>query len=104
MVEGAGAYFEDHKETRDLGRLALRGGIASVAMQYGNAALQIATAVILLKCAGLDSLRAARSRIHEPTAPHYPLRFPDASQPAALWRPGADAWANDPARTTPRPD
>ena len=27
MAEGAAAYFEDHKESRDLGRLALRGGI-----------------------------------------------------------------------------
>ncbi len=46
-----------HKESRDLGRLALRSGIVSVAMQYGNAALQIAAAVILLKCVGLGSLR-----------------------------------------------
>jgi hypothetical protein len=44
MAEGAGAYFEDHKESGDLGRLA----IASVAMQYSNAALQIDAVVILL--------------------------------------------------------
>jgi hypothetical protein len=56
MAEGAGAYFEDHKESRDLGCLALRGGIASVAMQYGNTVLQIVAAVILLKCVGLGSL------------------------------------------------
>jgi O-antigen/teichoic acid export membrane protein len=49
MAEGAGAYFEDHKESGDLGRLALRGGIASVAMQYGNGALQIAAAVVLAR-------------------------------------------------------
>ena len=49
MAEGAEAYFEDHKESRDLGRLALRGGAASVAMQYGNGALQIAAAVILAR-------------------------------------------------------
>jgi hypothetical protein len=46
MAEGAERYFEDHKESRDLGRVALRGGIVSVAMQYGNGALQIAAAVI----------------------------------------------------------
>ena len=34
---------------RDLGRRALRGGIVSVAMQYGNGALQIAAAVILAR-------------------------------------------------------
>ena len=55
MTEGAGAYFEDHKDASDAGRLALRGGIASVTMRYGNAA-QIAAAVILLKCVGLGSL------------------------------------------------
>jgi PST family polysaccharide transporter len=49
MAEGVGAYFEDHKESRDLGRVALRGGAASVAMQYGNGALQIAAAVILAR-------------------------------------------------------
>jgi len=49
MAGGAGAYFEDHKESGDLGRLALRGGIVSVAMQYGNGALQIAAAVVLAR-------------------------------------------------------
>jgi len=49
MAEDAGAYFDDHKESRDLGRLALRGGIVSVAMQYGNGAIQIAGAVILAR-------------------------------------------------------
>ena len=37
MTEAAAVYFEDHKEASDLGRLAVRGGIVSVAMQYGNA-------------------------------------------------------------------
>jgi hypothetical protein len=41
MSEGVAAYFQDHKESSELGRLALRGGIVSVAMQYGNGALQI---------------------------------------------------------------
>ena len=49
MAESAERYFEDHKESRDLGRVALRGGIVSVAMRYGNGALQIAAAVILAR-------------------------------------------------------
>src|SRR5215510_8248454 len=49
MADGVGVYFEDHKESRDLGRLALRGGAVSVAMQYGNGVLQIAAAVILAR-------------------------------------------------------
>jgi len=49
MAEATEAYFEDHKELNDLGRLALRGGIVSVATQYGNGALQIAAAVILAR-------------------------------------------------------
>jgi len=49
MAESAGAYFEEHKESRDLGRLALRGGTASVAMQYGNGVLQIVAAIVLAR-------------------------------------------------------
>jgi O-antigen/teichoic acid export membrane protein len=49
MAEGAGAYFETHKQSGDLGRLALRGGTISVAMQYGNALLQLVTAVVLAR-------------------------------------------------------
>ena len=49
MAEAAAVYFEDHKESRDLGRLALRGGIASLAMQYGNGVLQLAAAVVLAR-------------------------------------------------------
>src|SRR5215467_5282631 len=49
MADGVGVYFEDHKESRDLGRLALRGGAVSVATQYGNGVLQIAAAVILAR-------------------------------------------------------
>src|SRR6516164_3445967 len=49
MAEGAGTYFDDHKESSDLGRLALRGGIASVAMQYGNGVLQIIAAIVLAR-------------------------------------------------------
>jgi O-antigen/teichoic acid export membrane protein len=49
MAKGAEAYFEDHRESKDLGRQALRGGVVSVAMQYGNGALQIAGAIILAR-------------------------------------------------------
>jgi PST family polysaccharide transporter len=45
----AGVYFEDHKESRDLGRLALRGGAVSVAVQYGNGVLQLVAAVVLAR-------------------------------------------------------
>jgi len=49
MAESADVYFEDHKESGDLGRRALRGGIVSVATQYGGGALQILAAVILAR-------------------------------------------------------
>jgi O-antigen/teichoic acid export membrane protein len=49
MAEGVGVYFEDHRESKDLGRLALRGGIISVAVQYGNGALQIVAAIVLAR-------------------------------------------------------
>jgi O-antigen/teichoic acid export membrane protein len=49
MTEVVGVYFEDHRESKDLGRLALRGGFVSVAMQYGNGLIQIVTAVILAR-------------------------------------------------------
>ena len=49
MAESATIYFEDHKESKDLGRAALRGGAASVAMQYGNGALQIGATAVLAR-------------------------------------------------------
>jgi O-antigen/teichoic acid export membrane protein len=49
MAQGADAYFEDHQESGDLGRRALRGGMVSVAMQYGNGVLQILAAVVLAR-------------------------------------------------------
>ncbi len=49
MAEGVEAYFEDHKVSADLGRRALRGGLMAVAIQYGNGALQISTAIILAR-------------------------------------------------------
>jgi len=49
MSEAVGAYFEEHRESKDLGRRALRGGIVSIVIQYGNAVLQIAAAIILAR-------------------------------------------------------
>lgn len=49
MAQTAEAYFEEHRESNDLGRRALRGGIVSIAMQYGNGGLQIVAAVILAR-------------------------------------------------------
>src|SRR5215467_8578437 len=49
MADGAGTYFEDHRESSDLGRLALRGGVVSVATQYGNGFLQIVAAIVLAR-------------------------------------------------------
>src|SRR6266852_328287 len=49
MAEGVGVYFEDHRESSDLGRLALRGGVVSVAMQYCNGVLQIVAAILLAR-------------------------------------------------------
>jgi O-antigen/teichoic acid export membrane protein len=49
MAEAVGVFFEDHRESKDLGRVALRGGVVSVAMQYGNGALQIVAAIILAR-------------------------------------------------------
>jgi len=36
MVDSVAGYFEDHSDSKDLGRRALRGGFVSVAMQFGN--------------------------------------------------------------------
>jgi O-antigen/teichoic acid export membrane protein len=49
MTQNVGVYFEDHRESRDLGRLALRGGAVSVAMQYGNGVLQLVAAIVLAR-------------------------------------------------------
>src|SRR5215831_18154189 len=49
MADGVGVYFEDHKESRDLGRRALRGGAVSVAMQYVNGTLQIVATIVLAR-------------------------------------------------------
>jgi O-antigen/teichoic acid export membrane protein len=49
MTNSVAGYFEDHRDSNDLGRRALRGGFVSVAMQYGNGVLQILAAVILAR-------------------------------------------------------
>jgi O-antigen/teichoic acid export membrane protein len=49
MAEGVGTYFEDHKEAKDLGRVALRSGAASVVMQYGNGVVQLLATVVLAR-------------------------------------------------------
>jgi polysaccharide transporter, PST family len=49
MAQGAEAYFEEHQESKDLGRQAVRGGMVSVATTYGGGALQILAAVILAR-------------------------------------------------------
>src|ERR1700722_11195799 len=49
MAQGVEAYFEDHQESKDLGRQAVRGGIVSVATQYGNGAFQVIATVALAR-------------------------------------------------------
>jgi O-antigen/teichoic acid export membrane protein len=49
MAQSVAVYFEDHSESEDLGRRALRGGFVSVAIQYGNGALQIVAAIVLAR-------------------------------------------------------
>jgi O-antigen/teichoic acid export membrane protein len=49
MAESVGIYFEDNKQTADLGRQALRGGAISVAVQYGNGILQIFATIFLAR-------------------------------------------------------
>jgi O-antigen/teichoic acid export membrane protein len=49
MTDSVGTYFDEHKETADLGRQALRGGSISVAVQYGNGVLQLLAAIFLAR-------------------------------------------------------
>lgn len=49
MAQRIGNYFEDHKQSSELGRQALRGGVVSVAIRYGNGALQIVSAIVLAR-------------------------------------------------------
>lgn len=43
------AFFEEHQVSGDLARRAVRGGVVSIAMQYGNGALQVIGAIILAR-------------------------------------------------------
>src|SRR4051794_16676193 len=54
MAESVGVFFEDHRESTNLGRDALRSGVVSVTIQYGNAALQITAAIILARLLAPD--------------------------------------------------
>jgi O-antigen/teichoic acid export membrane protein len=49
MAQSIAVYFEDHSNSKDLGRRALRGGFVSLSMQYGNGVLQIFASVILAR-------------------------------------------------------
>jgi PST family polysaccharide transporter len=49
MAKSVGVYFEDHRESRELGRVVLRDGVLSVAMQYGNGLVQIVAAIVLAR-------------------------------------------------------
>jgi O-antigen/teichoic acid export membrane protein len=49
MSEAVAAYFEEHRESNDLGRRALRGGLISIVIQYGNSVLQIGAAIVLAR-------------------------------------------------------
>jgi O-antigen/teichoic acid export membrane protein len=49
MAANVGSYFEDLQASADLGRLAKRGGMASVAGVYGNGILQIVGAIVLAR-------------------------------------------------------
>jgi polysaccharide transporter, PST family len=49
MTASVGSYFEDLEASADLGRVAKRGGVASVAGVYGNGVLQLVGAIILAR-------------------------------------------------------
>jgi O-antigen/teichoic acid export membrane protein len=49
MAESTEVYFEENRESAELGRQALRGGAISVTMQYANAVLQVVAAVVLAR-------------------------------------------------------
>jgi len=49
MSDTVAAYFDEHRESNDLGRRALRGGLISIVIQYGNSVLQIGAAIVLAR-------------------------------------------------------
>lgn len=49
MSQRIQAYFEEHQVSSDLSHRAVRGGVVSIVMQYGNGAIQIIGAIILAR-------------------------------------------------------
>jgi O-antigen/teichoic acid export membrane protein len=49
VAKSAEFYFQDHKASGELGRLALRGGVISVVSGYGNGVLLIIAAIVLAR-------------------------------------------------------
>jgi len=49
MKAGVNSYFEDLERSADLGRVARRSGVASVASVYGNGVLQIIGVIVLAR-------------------------------------------------------
>lgn len=49
MSQHIDAYFEEHQVSGDLAQQAVRGGVISIAMQYGNGAFQIIGAIVLAR-------------------------------------------------------
>lgn len=49
MSQPIEAYFEEHQVSGDLSQQAVRGGVISIAMQYGSGAFQIIGAIILAR-------------------------------------------------------
>jgi hypothetical protein len=53
MAQAAKICFEEHKESNDPGRLALRGGGVSVVMQYGDGVRKIVAAIVSVRLLAL---------------------------------------------------
>jgi len=49
MLHRIQGYFEEHQVSSDLSHRAVRGGVVSIAMQYGNGALQVIGAIVLAR-------------------------------------------------------
>ena len=49
MSQPIEAYFEEHQVSGDLAQQAVRGGVISIAMQYGSGAFQIIGAIVLAR-------------------------------------------------------
>ena len=49
LAKSAEFYFQEHKASGELGRLALRGGVISVVSGYGNGVLLVIAAIVLAR-------------------------------------------------------